>query len=50
MASAQQQPLRDESHAASLAASALETGHEYGAVFTRRWVVEFASGRVAATA
>jgi adenine-specific DNA-methyltransferase len=40
MASAQQQPLRDESHAASLAASALETGHEYGAVFTRRWVVE----------
>ncbi|HEY7934079.1 MAG TPA: Eco57I restriction-modification methylase domain-containing protein, partial [Solirubrobacteraceae bacterium] len=40
MAYAPQKPLRDEAHAASLAASALEEGHEYGAVFTRRWVVE----------
>ncbi len=40
MAYAQQQLLGDEAHAASLAASAAETGHEYGAVFTRRWVVE----------
>jgi len=32
--------LGDEAHAASLAASTLEEGHEYGAVFTRRWVVE----------
>ncbi len=40
MAYAQQQILGDEAHAASLAASALEEGHEYGAVFTRRWVVE----------
>ena len=30
----------DEAHAASLAASVLDGGHEYGAVFTRRWVVE----------
>jgi adenine-specific DNA-methyltransferase len=35
----QQQSLADEAHAASLAASA-EAGHDYGAVFTRRWVVE----------
>ncbi len=34
------QLLGDEAHAASLAASTLEEGHEYGAVFTRRWVVE----------
>ncbi len=40
MAYAQQQLLGDEAHAASLAASVLDTGHEYGAVFTRRWVVE----------
>lgn len=40
MAYAQQQLRGDEAHAASLAASALEEGHEYGAVFTRRWVVE----------
>src|ERR1035438_9164435 len=40
MAYAQQQLLGDEAHAASLAASALDVGHEYGAVFTRRWVVE----------
>src|SRR5438445_11141555 len=40
MAYAQQQLLGDEAHAASLTASALEEGHEYGAVFTRRWVVE----------
>jgi adenine-specific DNA-methyltransferase len=31
--------LADEAHAASLVASA-EEGHDYGAVFTRRWVVE----------
>jgi adenine-specific DNA-methyltransferase len=36
----QRQLLGDEAHAASLAASTLEEGHEYGAVFTRRWVVE----------
>ena len=40
MAYAQQQLLGDEAHAASLAASVLDGGHEYGAVFTRRWVVE----------
>jgi adenine-specific DNA-methyltransferase len=40
MAFAPQQLLGDEAHAASLAASTLEEGHEYGAVFTRRWVVE----------
>ena len=40
MAYAQQQIPGDKAHAASLAASALEEGHEYGAVFTRRWVVE----------
>lgn len=40
MAYAPQQLLGDKAHAASLAASALEQGHEYGAVFTRRWVVE----------
>lgn len=40
MAYAHQQILGDEAHAASLAASALEEGHEYGTVFTRRWVVE----------
>ena len=40
MAYAQQQLLADEAHAASLAASGLEGGHDYGAVFTRRWVVE----------
>ena len=40
MAYAQQQLLGDEAHAASLAASALDGGDEYGAVFTRRWVVE----------
>ena len=40
MAYAQQQLLGDEARSASLAASALEEGHEYGAVFTRRWVVE----------
>jgi adenine-specific DNA-methyltransferase len=40
MAYAQQSLLGDEAHAASLAASALEEGHDYGAVFTRRWVVE----------
>jgi hypothetical protein len=39
MAYAQQSLLGDEAHAASLAASA-EEGHDYGAVFTRRWVVE----------
>jgi hypothetical protein len=39
MADVQQQLLADEAHAASLAASA-EEGHDYGAVFTRRWVVE----------
>lgn len=31
---------QQDAHAASLAASALEEGYEYGAVFTRRWVVE----------
>ncbi|HEY2768491.1 MAG TPA: Eco57I restriction-modification methylase domain-containing protein [Solirubrobacteraceae bacterium] len=31
---------QQDAHAASLAASTLEEGHEYGAVFTRRWVVE----------
>ncbi|HEY5192463.1 MAG TPA: Eco57I restriction-modification methylase domain-containing protein [Solirubrobacteraceae bacterium] len=40
MAYAQQPPLGVEAHAASLAASALDDGHDYGAVFTRRWVVE----------
>jgi len=40
MAYAQQHLLGDEARSASLAASALEEGHEYGAVFTRRWVVE----------
>src|ERR1035437_10533921 len=40
MAYVQQQLLGDEAHAASLADSALDGGHEYGAVFTRRWVVE----------
>lgn len=39
MAYVQRQLLADEAHAASLAASA-EEGHDYGAVFTRRWVVE----------
>jgi hypothetical protein len=39
MAYVQRQLLADEAHAASLAASADE-GHHYGAVFTRRWVVE----------
>jgi adenine-specific DNA-methyltransferase len=39
MAYAQQSLLGDEAHAASLVASA-EEGHDYGAVFTRRWVVE----------
>jgi hypothetical protein len=39
MAYVQQQLLADEAHAASLVASA-EEGHDYGAVFTRRWVVE----------
>jgi adenine-specific DNA-methyltransferase len=41
MASVEQQPLPTyQAHAASLAASVLEKGHDYGAVFTRRWVVE----------
>ena len=40
MALAQQQLLGREAHAASLAVSTLEEGHEYGAVFTRRWIVE----------
>jgi adenine-specific DNA-methyltransferase len=40
MALAPQQLLGNEAHAASLVASTLEEGHEYGAVFTRRWVVE----------
>src|ERR1700730_10454473 len=40
MAYAQQQLLDDGAHAASLAASAVDDGHDYGAVFTRRWVVE----------
>ncbi len=36
-----QQPLTgEEAHAASLAASLSEVGHDYGAVFTRRWIVE----------
>lgn len=39
MSHAQPQLLADEAHAASLIASA-EDGHDYGAVFTRRWVVE----------
>lgn len=40
MAYAQQSLPADGAHAASLAASRLEEGHDYGAVFTRRWVVE----------
>jgi adenine-specific DNA-methyltransferase len=40
MAYVQQPLLGDEAHAASLAASVFEDGHHYGAVFTRRWVVE----------
>ncbi len=39
MAYVPRQLLTNEAHAASLAASAQE-GHDYGAVFTRRWVVE----------
>jgi adenine-specific DNA-methyltransferase len=39
VAHVQQSLLADEAHAASLAASE-EEGHDYGAVFTRRWVVE----------
>ena len=39
MSYVQQQLLADEAHAASLVAS-VEEGHDYGAVFTRRWVVE----------
>src|ERR1700683_899493 len=39
MAYAQQDLLTREAHAASLVASA-EDEHDYGAVFTRRWVVE----------
>lgn len=39
MSYVQQQLLADEAHAASLVASA-EEGNDYGAVFTRRWVVE----------
>ncbi len=39
MAYVQPRLLADDAHAASLAASA-EEGHDYGAVFTRRWVVE----------
>lgn len=39
MAYAQRSLLPDEAHAASIAASA-EEGHDYGSVFTRRWVVE----------
>lgn len=39
MAYAQQDLLTREAHAASLVASA-EDKHDYGAVFTRRWVVE----------
>ncbi|HEY7953313.1 MAG TPA: Eco57I restriction-modification methylase domain-containing protein [Solirubrobacteraceae bacterium] len=35
-----QQSLSGEAHAASLAASLVEEDHDYGAVFTRRWVVE----------
>ncbi len=40
MAYARQPPLAGDDHAASLAASVLDEGHDYGAVFTRRWVVE----------
>jgi adenine-specific DNA-methyltransferase len=40
MAYAQQELLGDEARAASLAVSALEGDHQYGAVFTRRWIVE----------
>ena len=40
MAHAQSQSLSDEAHAASIVASTLEDDHEYGAVFTRRWIVE----------
>lgn len=40
MINAQGQLLPDEAHATSLAASRLEEGHDYGAVFTRRWIVE----------
>ncbi len=40
MTRAQRQPLGIEAHAASLAASAGDGEHEYGAIFTRRWVVE----------
>jgi adenine-specific DNA-methyltransferase len=40
MPHAQQQLLSDEAHAVSIAASTLDQGHEYGAVFTRRWIVE----------
>ena len=40
VAYAQQHLLGDFDRSASLAASTDENGHEYGAVFTRRWVVE----------
>jgi hypothetical protein len=40
MAHAQRPLRREEDHAASLTAALAEDGDEYGAVFTRRWVVE----------
>ncbi|MFI4990649.1 MAG: Eco57I restriction-modification methylase domain-containing protein [Solirubrobacterales bacterium] len=50
MAYVGQQSLGDEAHAASIAASTLEEDHEYGAVFTRRWVVELILDLVGYTA
>jgi adenine-specific DNA-methyltransferase len=40
MAYVQAPPSSEEAHVASLAASAVDEGEDYGAVFTRRWVVE----------
>jgi adenine-specific DNA-methyltransferase len=40
MAYARQPPVAGDDHAASLATSVLDEEHDYGAVFTRRWVVE----------
>lgn len=50
MAYSMQQSPGEEAHAASIAASTLEEDHEYGAVFTRRWVVELILDLVGYTA